>query len=215
MIMKNNKSTFVKIISILEKSPLTKSALINAYIQSLGLSREQLMDRSTSGKANIERSRVGEAIASMLEKGMITRTENGMYIAADQTPVVIRRESCESEILRMLRGGDMTKPQIRKELTRVFGTDKTATEKDDGKLFEYMGESLRRMVRLGALQLTDGRYSIAAKISAKLDDISGMLKLKEAFLTRLHRKGGEFFETYFMTLLGKYCELHGKRVLSI
>ena len=127
--MKTNRTTYVKIISILEKSPMTKSALIDAYIQTLGLSREQMLDRSTSGKANIERSRVGEAIAAMLEKGMIAKTENGIYIAADQTPVVIRRESCEGQILKMLRGKDMTKPQIRKELTRVFGTDKTATEK--------------------------------------------------------------------------------------
>ena len=35
--MKTNRTTYVKIISILEKSPMTKSALIDAYIQTLGL----------------------------------------------------------------------------------------------------------------------------------------------------------------------------------
>lgn len=212
--MKNSKTIYVKIVTLLEKSPMTRRALIDSYIASLGLTREQLLDKSTAGKANIERSRVGEAIAQMLEKGMITRTENGIYVAADQTPVIIRRESCESEILRMLRAKDMTRQQIRKELTRVFGTDKTATERDDGRLFEYMGESLRRMVKIGALQFDGSTYAIASKIAAKIDDISGMLKLKEAFLTQLHRKGGEFFETYFMTLLEKYYALHGKRILS-
>ena len=41
-----------------------------------------------------------------------------------------------------------------------------------------------------------------------------MLTLKESYLTRLHRKGGEFFETYFMTLLEKYVTLFGKTVIS-
>ena len=212
--MKNSKTIFVKIINILEKQPMTRKALIDSYIGSLGLTREQLLDKSTSGRANIERSRIGEAISAMLDKGMIARTENGIYVAADQTPVVIRRESCEAEILKMLRTADMTKQQIRRELTRIFGTEKTATEKDDGKLFEYVGDSLRRMVKIGALEMNGSSYSIASKIAARVDDISGMLKLKEAFLTRLHRKGGEFFETYFMTLLGKYYALHGKSVLS-
>ena len=212
--MKNNKAIYVKIISLLERSPMTKSALIDAYIGTLGLSREQLLDRSTAGRSNVERSRVGEAIAQMLEKGMITKTDNGIYVAADQTPVVIRRESCEAQILKMLRDKDMTKQQIRKELTQVFGTDKTATEKDDGRLSEYMGESLRRMVKLGALEMHGSKYAIASRIAARVDDISGMLKLKEAYLTRLHRKGGEFFETYFMTLLEKYYALHGKTVIS-
>ena len=212
--MKNSKAIYVKIISLLERSPMTRRALIDEYICSLGLTREQLLDKSTSGRANIERSRIGEAISEMLEKGMVAKTDNGIYVAVNQAPVIIRRESCEAQILRILRGKDMTKQQIRKELTRVFGTDKTVTERDDGKLYEYMGESLRRMVKLGALELHGSSYSVASKIAAKIDDISGMLKLKESYLTRVHRKGGEFFETYFMTLLEKYYALHGKRILS-
>ena len=41
-----------------------------------------------------------------------------------------------------------------------------------------------------------------------------MLTLKESFLSRLHKRGGEFFEVYFMTLLGKFYEKNGKTVLS-
>ena len=67
--MKNSKTIFVKIINILEKQPMTRKALIDSYIGSLGLTREQLLDKSTSGRANIERSRIGEAISAMLDKG--------------------------------------------------------------------------------------------------------------------------------------------------
>lgn len=212
--MKSNKLIYIKIVDILEKGPLTRRALIDAYIGTLGLTREQLLDRSTTGKANIERSRVGAALAEMRERGMITKSPDGLYSAADQKPVIVRFERCESEILRMLDGSPMTKASIRKELTRVFGTDKTVTEKDDNKLFAYMGDALRRMVRDGVLQITDGRYSIAERIAAKIDDIDGMLRLKSSFLTRLHKKGGEFFETFFMTLLEKYITLNGKKVTS-
>lgn len=212
--MKSNKSVYIKIVDILERGPLTRRALIDAYISSLGLTREQMLDRSTSGKANIERSRAGAILSEMRERGMIYKDAEGLYYAADQKPVIIRCERCESEILRMLDGTSMTKAAIRKELTRVFGTEKTVTEKDDNKLFAYMGDALRRGVRNGVLQFSDSRYSLAVKIAAKIDDINSMLALKNSFLTRLHRKGGEFFETFFMTLLEKYLSLNGKKILS-
>ena len=39
-----------------------------------------------------------------------------------------------------------------------------------------------------------------------------MLKLKVEFLSKLHAKGGEFFEHYFMNLLAKYLIRCGKTV---
>ena len=38
--------------------------------------------------------------------------------------------------------------------------------------------------------------------------------LRSEYLTRLHGKGGEYFEHYFMNLLEKYVTLHGKTVLE-
>lgn len=212
--MKSNKLLYIKIIDILEKNPLARRALIDAYINSLGLTREQMLDKSTSGKANIERSKLGAAINEMLSKGLIIKDDNGIYRAADQKPVVIRMEKCESEILKMLDGRSLGKSEIRKELTRVFGTDKTLTEKDDHKLFSFMADALRRRVRDRVLVLRDSRYTLAEKIAARIDDINSMLLLKNSYLTKLHRKGGEFFETYFMTLLEKYVSQNGKTVLS-
>jgi restriction endonuclease Mrr len=96
----------------------------------------------------------------------------------------------------------------------VFGTDKTVTEKDDSKLSSSISEALHRMTGIGALT-QDGRYySLSKKVTARIDDINNLLNLKNVFLTRLHRKGGEFFEFYFMTLLEKYLTLFGKTVIS-
>jgi restriction endonuclease Mrr len=148
----------------------------------------------------------------MERKGMIIKSADGLSSPTDQKPVIIRNEKCESEILRMLEGRSMTKNAIRSELIKIFGTDKTVSEKDDNKLFAYMGEALRRMTRDGTLILTDRQYSLAAKVAAKIDDINSILELKNSFLSRIHKKGGEFFELYFMNLLEKFVIQYGKTV---
>ena len=212
--MKSNKKLYTKIIDILSKNPMTRSDLIKAYIDSLMLPREIMLDRSTGGRVNVERSLAGSAISELRAKGMIAKDENGLYIAASQKPLVIRNEKCESEILKMLAETPLSKPEIRKNLTRIFGTDKTLTEKDDNKLFTYMGDALKRMVKDGALTQDGKYYALSEKISVKIDDIKSILTLRDVFLARLYRKGGEFFEHYFMTLLGKYVTLNGKTVTS-
>ena len=65
--MKNDKNIYVKIIDILEASPKTRRALIGAYIDTLGLTREQLADKSTGSIANIRRSTVGTVIDEMTD----------------------------------------------------------------------------------------------------------------------------------------------------
>lgn len=212
--MKSNKKIYVKIIDALSEKPLARRDLIKAYIDSLSLPREVLADRSTSGRVNVERSLAGATINEMRSKGIIEKNADGLYIATEQKPVVIRNERCESEILKLLSLKPHTKGEIRQNLARVFGTDKTVTEKDDNKLFAYISEALRRMTNDETLTQDGKYYSLSKKITARIDDVNNLLTLKEVFLTRLHRKGGEFFETYFMTLLGKYVSMHGKTVTS-
>ncbi len=212
--MKSNKREFIKIIEILERSPKTRKELISAYIDSLGLTRAEILDKSTSGASNIKRSLIGSVIDEMQGKGMILKSSDGIYTAHDQRPMIIRKEKCESEILSMLSLKPMTKSAIRVELMRKFETAKTITEKDDNKLLAYMGEALRRMVNDGILSLKDRCYSLSSRIAAKADDINGILTLRNSFLSKLHKKGGEFFEVYFMTLLEKYVTSFGKKVLS-
>lgn len=212
--MKNSKKAHISIIDILERTPKTRKQLIGAYIETLGLTKEELADRNTKGRANVERSLAGALIDEMERRGMIIKSAEGVYTPADQKPIIIRNEKCESEILRMLKGHSMTKSAIRNELIRIFGTQKTVTERDDNKLLAYMGEALRRMVREGVLTLQDNHYSLTQKVAARIDDISSILTLKNSFLSRLHKKGGEFFEVYFMNLLEKYVTLYGKTVVT-
>ena len=212
--MKNNKKSVSKIVDILIKTPMTRKSLIDTYIKTLGLTPEELADRSTRSRANTERSLAGSLINDMTEKGLLTRSPDGIYYAQDQKPILIRNERCANEILKLLKGRSLTKAEIRAELVRIFGTDKTVTERDDNKLFSFMGDALRRMTDAGILVFANGEYSLASKTAARIDDISSMLALKNEFLSKLHRKGGEFFEVYFMSLLERYVSQYGKTVIS-
>ncbi len=211
---KNNKNVYIKIVDILEASPRTRRALISAYIDTLGLTREELADRSTGSRANIQRSLVGSVIDEMQRRGMIIKSADGVYSPVDQKPVVIRKEKCESEILKMLAVKPMTKNEIRRELQKSFGTEKTVTDRDDNKLFSYMGDTLRNMLREGIITQNKKEYALTGRIAARIDDINSMLNLKHTYLSKLHSRGGEFFETYFMNLLEKYVTLFGKSVVS-
>ena len=212
--MKTNKKTYHKIIDLLLRAPSTRRQLISRYIETLGLTKEELADKNTKSRANVERSVVGAVINDMLARGMINRSDEGIYTAADQKPIIIRNERCESEILKMLEGRSLSKIEIRSELIRIFGTERTVTERDDSKLLSFMGDALRRMVNDGILTLTDNKYALTTKIAARIDDINSMLSLKNEFLTKLHRRGGEFFEVYFMNLLERYVSQYGKTVIT-
>lgn len=209
-----DKNIYYKLIDLLEESPKTRRQLIDAYIETLNLSRAEALDKSTSGTANVKRSFAGMAINEMLRKGIVTKSEDGIYTAHEQKPVVIRNERCEQEILSMLTISPSTKTKIKNALIKIFGTDKTVTDRDDNKLSSAVSEILRRLTREGVIVSDGTSYSLPEKIESKIDDINGILKLKEKFLTTLYKKGGEFFEFYFMTLLEKYLTKHHKRVTS-
>ncbi len=211
---RRDKNIYFKLLDILEIRPRSRKELIDSYISSLGLTKEELSDRSTAGKVNIYRSTAGSAIDEMTSKGIIIRSTEGIYTATEQKPVVIRNERCEKLILKLLADHPMTKNMLRDELVRAFGTDKTLTERDDNKLFTVLGEILRRLVRDGIIHLEDKLYSLSGKIEARLDDIDGMLTLRETFLSGLYKRGGEFFEIYFMSLLERYVAKNGKKVTS-
>lgn len=213
-IPKSKKSVYFKLLDILSARPMQRRELISAYTAGLGLTREEMLDRSTGGRLNISRSIAGSAIDEMQRKGIISKGADGVYTAVEQKPVVIRNERCEKHLIRLLSERAMTKPMLRDALVKLFGTDKTLTERDDSKLFAVLSDILRRLTKDGIIILSDGYYSLPERIEAKVDDISGMLTLKESFLSRLHKRGGEFFENYFMTLLGKFVERHGKTVIS-
>lgn len=205
---------FRLVLELLGKRQLKRAELIEAVVSDFGLSKDELDDMGINGARAVLRSHIGTVVSDMERKGIIALDEDGLYNRATESFVAIRDEECEEEILRIVKAGPMTKSQIKDDLISFFGTDKTATVKDDNKLFTYMGQILKRLVADGVFGYDGSVYSIIPEKSAYINDRAAVLSLKSAFLSRIHSRGGEFFEHYFLNLLKKYLTRTGKTVIE-
>ena len=212
MTTKNHKKIFNSIATLLDYNTLSRAEIIERVFLSMA------SDVCTSGECNVGdesllRGEIGTVLDEMLENGQISIGTRGYYLA-NEKPVILRTESCEREMLALLRVRPMAKAEIRDSLEERFGTRLTLTKKDDNILYSLIGKVTKRLENLGVIYLDGGLYTISPDKAARLDDIDAILGVKEEFLTRIHSRGGEFFEHYFMTLLGKYLSKHGKTVIS-
>ncbi len=202
------------ILDNLESRRLSRRELIFSVIEAFNLTEYERLDDSINGRLNTLRSRVGLVISDMEAKGFIEKEPSGLYFKAEEKDILIRAEECEKEILDILKAAPKTKQQIKDALISYFGTDTTPSVKDDNKLFTYMGQILKRLVGEGILDFDGATYSIAPEKSAYIRDRREVLLLKTAFLKKLHSRGGEFFEHYFMNLIAKHLALKGKIVVE-
>lgn len=210
----SHRRIYENVIKILESTPLPRGGLVEQCLKRTPLSKEELSDMSAGSAQNNMRSRIGTVINEMHAAALIGLDEDGRYYLISARPVAIRVERCEREIIKALSEGAKTKAELRDVLKAAFGTDKTATTRDDDTLFTYMGQILKRLQAQGVITLEGGVFALSARVFARADDINALLTLKTDFIKRLHSKGGEFFENYFMQLLKRYMEKHGRRVLE-
>jgi restriction endonuclease Mrr len=202
------------IVEMLERCRVERRDIISRCISKAGLTDEELTDNSAGSKQSKLRGDVGRILSEMESRGLIATDSGGLYYLVSSRPVVVRIEQCEKELIKALSESPMTKKEIRERLRAVFGTDKTPSSRDDDVLYTFMGQTLTKLLRIGIVLLADGKYTLSEKASARADDINALLELRSKFISVLHSQGGEFFENYFMTLLSKYSEKHGKKVLE-
>lgn len=205
---------YKQIVSLLEHVRLNRRDIIAGCIRNVGLTDDEINDYSVGSTANNLRSRIGIILNEMEARDLIAVDSGGLYYLVSAKPIIIRIEKCEKEIIKALTDSPLTKRELRDRLKAVFGTDKTATTRDDETLFSFMGQILKRLDRLGIITLTGEVYSLSPSSSARAKDINSMLSLKSDFLMKIHMRGGEFFENYFMALLSKYYKKHGKDILE-
>ena len=203
---------YKRISDLLTRSPRNRAELVSGCLGGFGLSDAELGDRSAGSRQNILRGLIGEIINEMHESGLVGLDRVGRYFLVTDAPVIVRIEKCEREIVKVLTAKGMKKAEIRDELMRVIGADKTVTRRDDDLVSTYMGHILKRLCDRGALTLAEGIYSLSEKASARAEDINAMVTLKAEFIARLHARGGEFFENYFMALIKRYYERCGNKV---
>ena len=206
------RKIYLSIIDALITSPLTRDALIAAVIERAELSSEDTKDKSTNGALNVLRSRAGTVISEMHKRGMITLGDDGKYYKVAEKAIAIRMEEIEEELLGLLAARPMAKAEIKDTLVSTFKTDTTTTDRDDNKLFSYLGQLLKGLVSEKVLSFDGAVYSIAPARSAEIKNRREVAALKADFLSLVHSKGGEFFEHYFMNLLSRYLIRSGKTV---
>ena len=212
--IKEYRNIYKYVLDSLERGKLSRRELIFSVIDAFCLTDAERLDDSMNGRLNVLRSRIGLVITEMEAKGVIAKEPSGLYYKTEEREIAIRIEECEREILDILRAESKTKYQIKDSLITFFGTDTTPSVRDDNKLFTYMGQILKRLVGEGILDFDGSVYSISPEKSAHIKDRRELLLLKTAFLKKLHSKGGEFFEHYFMNLIAKYLALRGKNVIE-
>ena len=203
-----HKKIYKTVLEILTENALYHKELIEEAVRRLygGIDNDGQVGEFTE-----IRGLIGAVISEMKSDGVILY-DNGVYSVGKDGPIPIRMERCEKEILSLLSLKAQNKFEIRSHLRNIFKTDATPSDSDDRILYNYMGQILRRLTELDVIEIIDGKYALKAEARANIDDISAMLELKERFLTKIHSKGGEFFEHYIMTLLQRYAEAYGKAV---
>ena len=202
------------IVDILTVSPEYRASLVDSALERCNLPKECLSDQSADSEKNKLRGEIGALINEMHAAALIGIDKNGAYYLVSTKPIAIRIERCQKELIKALAQGPMTKSEINLRLRSAIGTDKTTTLKDDEMLSTYIGKLLKKMLAQNIIELNHGVYTLTPQVSAKSNDVNQMLSLKSEFISRLHTKGGEFFENFFMTLLKKYSEKNGKKVLE-
>ncbi len=203
-----------QIVDVLTKSPEYRKRLIDICLEKYRLDESEMSNIAAGSIKNRIRSEIGVIINEMHSDGLIALDSRGRYYLVSTKPVAIRVEKCHKEIIKALTSSPMSKPEINRRLRTALGADKTVTTKDDDTLSTYIGQILKKMLSENIVTFDGSVYSLAPEISAKADDVNEILTLKSEFISRIHIKGGEFFENYFMTLIRKYSEKHGKKILE-
>ena len=205
------KNIYRYALSALENASLSRRELISKIIDSFSLSAEEASDYSVNGRQNTLKSLAGIVVNDMEAKGVIV-FEGDLYKKLEDKLIAIRIDECEHAILNLIKESPKTKPEIKDALVNFFGTDSTPTVKDDNRLFTYIGQILKKLLNEDVIEWDGAVYSASKEKSALISEKSEVMTLKSTFLRRIHSKGGEFFENYFVNLISRYFIRTGKTV---
>ena len=199
-----HKKIYRELVNLLDATPMKRADIIARFYEIAATSEEK-------DKARL-RARVGAVISEMLDDGVITEGDDGLYRLKYKRPTAIKAERIEREIIALITENPMKKGEISRALKVIFETGKTRTLRDDGMINELVPRILKKLCNIGILSFDGTRYSLSPRTIARADDVNAIAALKAEFLSRLHYLGGEFFEHYFMSLLEKYLKKQGLTV---
>ena len=186
-----------------EVGSATRSELLDGATARLGLSDRQMQDRNAWGTYYPLRSYVGGVVDALEQEGSIACREHRYALTQDDL-IIVREGQCEAQIKALLSKRTRQKHELFTEIDRHFGTDKTPSRKDNAMLHSMVGTILSRLVKSGEVIFSDNGYTLRPREKKQENMPMARAPFKKAFLARLHRMGGPFFEHFICNLLEKY-----------
>ena len=209
---RNATEAVIKFLSNVDSA--TRSEIIEGSLKCYGLSEIELEDFSPRSKNSIIRSYISTAINDLINKHDLTR-KGERYSLAKEELVIIKEDLVEAEIKELLQRGAYTKNELFRLLESHFGTDMTASFKDDYSLHSIAGTVLFNLLQNDEIEFVDGKYRDITPNDLNEDSAIPLpeQEFKPKFFKKLWLMGGKFFESFVANLLEKYFTLSGKMVV--
>lgn len=192
----------------------TRAEIVDGSLKCYGLTEAELEDNSPRSKNSVIRSYISTAINDLINKRDLVR-KGERYSLAKEELVIIKEELVEAEIKELLQRGAYTKNEIFRLLESHFGTDMTASFKDDYSLHSVAGTVLFNLLSADEIEFVDGKYRDITPEDLNEDAKTPLpeKEFKPKFFKKLWLMGGKFFESFVANLLEKYYTLSGKMVV--
>lgn len=192
----------------------TKKDVIDGALLNYGLTPKELENLSPRSKHGIVRSYMSTAFNDLLNKKDIERHNDGYSLAKEEL-VIVKEDQCEAQILKLLHNRSYPKHELYKALDKHFGTDKTASTKDDNSLHSLAGNVLVRLVDSNRIEYDKGRYCENQMLLVDMSDNTPLPEdeFKERLYKRLWLMGGKHFEGFCANVLEKYFTMTGQYVI--
>lgn len=192
----------------------SRKEIIDGALLCYGLTKKELESISPRSKHALIRSYIGTAFNDLLTKQDIKRHGDG-YVLAKEELVIVKEDQCETQILKMLHNRSYSKHELYIELDKFFGTDKTASTKDDNSLHSLAGNVLINLLDNNRIEFSGGKYREKQDLVIEENNNTPLPEdeFKEKLYKRLWLLGGKFFEGFCANVLEKYFSITGQFVI--
>lgn len=210
-IKKRVVSKMVEFLARVESA--TRNEIVEGTIGLMGIKPTQGCAINPKSKYCTIKSYATTVLNDLLVKKDIKR-QGDRYSLAREEFIIVHEDLVESEIRAYISDNLFTKEEIYSYLEEFFGTDTTASTRDDYSLRSIAGNILTNLCSKGEIELINGKYTkkSASESLQSLDTPLGESEFKPKFFKALWLRGGSFFESFVANLLEKYYSLNGKMV---
>ena len=208
------------LLSQLSHGALRRKKLLESTLKSLGMSPEEIADTRLDSDSLQQKIALGALLTEMIHDEQLTEDGLGYIVPNEEGSVWFDADEVRQYITEQVtKSAPIGKRQLFLLAEQHFGTDKTASARDDNALHSAIGRILTELEREGHIRKTQRGYLPVGLDAYPATELGGWLRkaagggnLKQCFLEAVHTKGGEWFEYFCVRLLTAYYVGVGKTV---